>query len=68
MGLSEDEDREWLLARCAAFSLRYFRGTRRGASGKFFQAVRDNLRQLDDLLRQFSVIGNIALNTVPIGL
>ena len=49
-------------------SPRYFRGTLRGASGKFFHAVEDNLRQLHYLLTQFSVFRNIALNTVAIGL
>ena len=43
-------------------------GTLRGASGKFFHAVEDNLRQLNYLLTQFGVFRNIALNTVAIGL
>ena len=44
------------------------RGTLRGASGKFFHAVGDNLRQLHYLLAQFSMFRNVALNTVAIGL
>jgi hypothetical protein len=46
----------------------YFRGTLRGASGKFFHAIGDNLRQLHYLLTQFSVFRNVTLNTVAIGL
>ena len=44
------------------------RGTLPGASGEFFHAVGDNLRQLHYLLAQFSVFRNVALNAVAIGL
>src|SRR6266480_5139946 len=47
---------------------RYFRGTLRGASGKLFHAIGDNLRQLHYLLAQFSAFRNVALNTVAISL
>jgi hypothetical protein len=75
--LCEKHGRHFALLCCTGHNSRYRPrlglrrlpyGTLRGAFGKFFHAVEDNLRQLNYLLTQFGVFRNIALNTVAIGL
>ena len=39
-----------------------------GAAGEFFNAVRNDFRQLHHLLAQFGVFRNVTLNAVAIGL
>jgi hypothetical protein len=68
--LSEDEDawRGGLLVLRAVFTVLVFRGPLPRASGEVFHAVGDNPRELHDLLAQFGVFCNVALNAVAIGL
>jgi hypothetical protein len=69
MDLSEDGARErGTFSAVRRVHHAYFRSTLPGASGEFFHAIGDNLRQLHYPLAQFGVFCNVALNAVAIGL